>query len=48
LKALPKSISEKKPIRVTPLSNSLQIQMALKMKTDNQINETENSEEDDD
>jgi hypothetical protein len=41
---VPKAVIEKKPIKVTPLSNDPGLQMALKMHK-NQINET-NSESD--
>jgi hypothetical protein len=45
LKAVPKVAFEKKPIKVTPLSNDPALQMALKMQN-NQIKEI-NSDSDD-
>lgn len=47
LKALPKNIGEKKPVRVTPLSTDPQLQMALRLQSNNQINETASNDEDD-
>ena len=48
LKAIPKT-NEKKPIKVTPLSSDPQLQMALKMQSNNnQMVETENSDGEDD
>lgn len=45
LKALPKIALEKKPIKVTPLSNDPALQLALKMQN-NQISEINSDSED--
>jgi hypothetical protein len=45
LKPLPKNINDKKPIKVTPLSNDPQISMAIKMKQNNQVDESSEDDE---
>jgi hypothetical protein len=48
LKPVPKAAIEKKPIKVTPIGSSPQMQAAMKMKASNNVIETSEADEDDD